>query len=76
MGNVITAQTFRSENRLFGDTGGISPNNGSQGFQPGLYDAESGQMAISCFADGRPALTRFILLVPVLNRTDPVKACG
>jgi hypothetical protein len=46
---------LRSENQLFAGTGGISPNNQSQGFQPGFRDAETGQMAISCFADGSPA---------------------
>jgi hypothetical protein len=55
MGYLVTAQTLRAEHRIFAGTGGISQNNRSQDFQPGSYDAESGQMAISCFADGRPA---------------------
>ena len=55
MGYALTAQTLHSENQHFAGTGGISPNNRSQGFQPGFYDAESGEVAISCFTDGTPA---------------------
>lgn len=55
MGNALTTQMLRSENQRFTGTGGVSPNNRSQGFQPGFRDAESGQVAISCFADGSPA---------------------
>lgn len=55
MGYALSTQMLRSENRQFAGTGGISPQNRSQGLQPGFYDAESGQMTISCFADGSPA---------------------
>jgi len=55
MGYALATQMLRSENQRFAGTGGISPNNRSQGFQPGFRDAESGQIAISCFADGSPA---------------------
>ena len=55
MGCALTTQMLRSENQLFAGTGGISPNNRPQGFQPGFRDAESGQIAISSFADGSPA---------------------
>jgi hypothetical protein len=64
MGYAVTAQTLRSENQRFTGTGGISRNNRSQAFQPGFYDAESGQLAISRFADGRPAPMHLLDGVP------------
>jgi len=64
MGYLVTAQTLRADNRIFAGTGGVSRNNGAQGFQPGFYDTESGQVAISCFADGRPAPIHVLEGVP------------
>jgi hypothetical protein len=55
MGYALTAHTLHSENQCFAGTAGISRNNRSQGLRPAFFDTESGQMAISCFADGRPA---------------------
>jgi hypothetical protein len=64
MGYVLTTQMLRSENQHFAATGGISQNNRSRGFQPGFYDAESGQTAISRFADGSPAPVHVLDGVP------------
>lgn len=64
MGYTLRAQTLRSENQSYAGTGGISANNRSLGFQPGYYNAESGEMAISCFADGRLAPIHVLEGVP------------
>ncbi|MGW8228518.1 MAG: hypothetical protein ACWGOW_06435 [Gammaproteobacteria bacterium] len=50
-----SAQALHSENQLFAGTGGISPINRSLDFQQGFYDIESGQIAMFCFANVRPA---------------------
>lgn len=36
MDYALTTQMLRSENQHFAGTAGISPNNRSQGFQPGF----------------------------------------
>jgi hypothetical protein len=64
MGDAVTLQTLRSENLLFAATGGISQNNRSRDLQPGFYDSASGQMAVSCFADGMPAPIHLLDGVP------------
>jgi uncharacterized peroxidase-related enzyme len=64
MGYALTARALRSENRCFAATGGISANSRAQGFQPAFCDTETGQVAISCFADGRQASVHVLEGVP------------
>jgi hypothetical protein len=75
MGYALTAQSLGSENRLFAGTGGISRNNRLQGLRPAFHDTESGQVAISCFADGRPSPIHLLEGVPV-DWVTVRSACG
>lgn len=52
---VLTELALRDENVLYQKTRGVSQNNRGQGFQPGYLNRETGETALSCFADGRPA---------------------
>ncbi|WP_295392612.1 hypothetical protein [uncultured Thiodictyon sp.] len=52
---ALTQLSLRDENILFERTRGISLNNDRHGFLPGFRDNESGDLAISRFADGSAA---------------------
>ena len=43
------------ENRAFRGTGGVSEENGAYGFTPAFCDLDTGDVYLSCYADGRPA---------------------
>ncbi|MEH6579936.1 MAG: hypothetical protein V7731_23020 [Amphritea sp.] len=43
------------ENRQFSGTGGVSQANAQCGFVPAFLDADTGQVELSCFRDGRQA---------------------
>jgi hypothetical protein len=52
---ALTPQCLAEENRAFSGTGGISQENHTHGFVPGYLDRESGEVAVSRFANGEPA---------------------
>ncbi len=43
------------ENREYSGTGGVSEMNGAYGFMPAFCDLDTGDVYVSCYADGRPA---------------------
>jgi hypothetical protein len=60
----MTPFTLQQENREYRGRGGVSPENGSLGFQPAFMDVETGRIFASCFADGRPAAVHVIEGLP------------
>ena len=52
---ALNHQVLAQENQIYAGTGGISQGNRSHDFVPGYLDTESGETAVSCFADGQPA---------------------
>lgn len=52
---TMTVKTLAQQNRCYAGSGGLSPNNGALGFQPGFLDRETGSTYVSCQADGSPA---------------------
>lgn len=51
----LTRPALAEQNVRFGGTGGVSKNNRGAGFLPAYMDTVTGRVALSCFADGRPA---------------------
>ncbi len=51
----MTPETLRHENRFFRDTGGVSHNNGTEGFCSAFMDRATGCIYLSRFANGSPA---------------------
>ncbi|MGC1954304.1 MAG: hypothetical protein WA970_17360 [Gammaproteobacteria bacterium] len=51
----LTPRHLARENQIFGGTGGVSQGNQQYGFRPAFLEAESGEIYLSRFADGRPA---------------------
>lgn len=52
---LLNPQVLAEENCAFAGTGGISQENCVHGFIPGYLNTQSGEMAVSRFADGQPA---------------------
>ncbi len=52
--NAAQEQLHR-ENRHYAGTGGVSQHNQHRCFHPAFKDENSGQVALSCYADGKPA---------------------
>ena len=55
MAQAMTERVLGEENRVFYGTGGRSEENRSFGFRPAFFDAETGVIYSSCFANGQPA---------------------
>ncbi len=48
------------ENQKFAGTGGVSEGNAHACFAPAFKDAETGQVELSCFRNGKPAPCHFL----------------
>ena len=55
MESLMSRERLANENREFLATGGRSQENAAHGFQPAFFDAQTGTIYPSCFADGRSA---------------------
>ncbi|MCP4597173.1 hypothetical protein [Neptuniibacter sp.] len=53
--NSLQSGRLAEENIQFTGTGGISQNNHSEHFVPAFMDSETGEIALSCYKDGRTA---------------------
>lgn len=53
--NSLQPERLAAENIQFAGTGGISQNNHSEHFVPAFMDAETGEIALSRYKDGRTA---------------------
>jgi len=51
----ITAECLAKENQKYKGTGGVSEYNRAFGFVPAFYNMVTGEVYLSCFANGRPA---------------------
>lgn len=78
----LTTQTLRQQTIAFRGTGGISEENGSEGFVPAFLDTLTGTVHLARFADGRPAPMHLLEGLPqilveardVAGRVTAVKA--
>ena len=52
---ALTPETLVRENKCFCNTGGVSSNNRSAGFQSAFLDRATGQVYLSRFTNGLPA---------------------
>jgi len=64
MTRLLTSAALASENLAYAGTPGISQENLGYGFRPAFLDTETGQVAISCFLNGRPAPMHMIEGLP------------
>ena len=55
MERLLSRERLADENRQFFATGGRSQENAGHGFRPAFFDAQTGTIYPSCFADGRAA---------------------
>ncbi|HRX70961.1 MAG: hypothetical protein KDJ22_14130 [Candidatus Competibacteraceae bacterium] len=55
MAQTLSLHTLAADNRFFAGTGGVSQENRQSGFRPGFLDQDTGEVYLSCWADGRPA---------------------
>jgi len=55
MNQAMTERVLRKENRVFRGRGGVSEENRSLGFQPAFFDADTGEVYASRYANGLPA---------------------
>jgi hypothetical protein len=55
MEQLMTRGTLEVQNQIYAGTGGVSPENRTQGFLPGFLDKETGSVYLSRKADGSPA---------------------
>ena len=55
MKQLMTRGTLKVQNQIYAGTGGVSPENRTQGFLPGFLDKETGSVYLSRKADGSPA---------------------
>ena len=53
--SAFSNRRLQTENRLYRQTAGVSPNNHHLGWRPAFRDDATGQVVISCWADGSPA---------------------
>ncbi len=51
----LDVEALRQENLQFSGTTGVSANNRGLGFVPAFMDTETGNIYLSCFANGMPA---------------------
>ncbi len=51
----LTSKTLEAENSIYKNSGGISQENSCLGFHPAFFDADTGLVYLSRFADGRVA---------------------
>jgi len=51
----LNVETLQQENLQFSGTTGVSANNRGLGFIPAFMDTETGNVYLSCFANGMPA---------------------
>ncbi|QDF96381.1 hypothetical protein CJ010_07425 [Azoarcus sp. DD4] len=51
----MTAAVLSRENEVFQGTAAVSSGNRHRGFRPAFRDQETGEVFLSCHADGRPA---------------------
>jgi hypothetical protein len=55
MARALTAGGLARQNRRYEGTGGVSANNRCAGFRPAFRDQSTGELHLSCCADGAPA---------------------
>jgi len=55
MRGALTELTLRNENRIYARTAGVSQRKRAADWQPGYLNRRTGEVARSCYADGRPA---------------------
>ncbi|MFW6094657.1 MAG: hypothetical protein ACODAC_11840 [Pseudomonadota bacterium] len=55
MARPLTRNRIRRDNLAFSGTGGVSTTHRHSGFTPAFRDDATGEVAISRYADGRPA---------------------
>ena len=51
----LCACDLDNQNARYAGTGGVSFNNRRAGFAPAYLNTDTGEMVVSCFADGSPA---------------------
>ena len=51
----LCACDLDNQNARYAGTGGVSFNNRQAGFSPAYLNTDTGEMVVSCFADGSPA---------------------
>jgi len=61
---TLDAENLAQQNRAYAGTGGTSEGNQAHRFTPAYRDAESGKVATSRFADGRPAPIHMLTGLP------------
>ena len=64
MSQTMSIERLERENRIYAGTGGISQENRSKGFIPAFYDAETGAVELSRFANGSLAPVHLIEGLP------------
>jgi hypothetical protein len=74
----LTKQRLRRENLAFGGTGGVSPENRCERFEPAFQDETTGRIEMSRFSDGRLAPMHLMDGLPpdwIHSRDDSGRAC-
>lgn len=61
---TLTLDDLAHQNQAYAGTGGTSQGNQGQGFSPAYMDAETGQIVLSTFTDGRPAPIHLLCGLP------------
>lgn len=61
---VLSEAELKKQNQRFRGSKGISQNNREEGFVPAFHNRETGEVAMSCFANGLPAPVHMIEGLP------------
>lgn len=73
MDRSMSQTVLMKENDAFSGTGGVSPNNHSEGFVPAFRDALTGEVYLSTLGNGMPAPVHILDALPVelVRERDP-----